>query len=333
MKARRVIPYVYFNDTNISHLISGLTYTDTEDITDDVSISIVRNRNLFDMWPNIGDRITAGADMLNFPVEGKNDYKRIGSFEIDEFSQDENYFKITGVAVPISKSVRAEKKYRTWENIHLSGILGDIAATAGLGALYDSGYDPLFDKQEQSNQSDLEFLSARAKDAGLALKITDGKLVLFDEEQYDAADAVSEIVKGSSLLLREPSFKKSAKNLYSSCEITFTDSKTDNTYSGSFEAPEGLGVNRVLRLRESYNSENDDMNFKRKARHKLREQNKGQQTAEVEVIGNFYYYAGTNIMLRGFGNWDGKYHITEAEHRIGETFTTRLSLRMCLNGY
>lgn len=333
MKARRIIPHVYFNDTNISHLINDMTYTDTEDITDDVSVSIVRSRGLFDMWPSIGDKMTVGADMLNFPTEGQNDYKKIGSFEIDEFSQDESLFKISGVAVPISTAARVEKKYRTWENIRLSGILSDIAAAAGLGSIYDSDYDPLFDKKEQSNQSDLEFLSSRAKEAGLALKITDGRLVLFDEEKYDSAAAAAQITRGSSNVVREPNFKCSSKNLYSSCEITFTDSKTDQTYNGSFAAPENLGVNRVLRLRESYNSEKDDMNFKRKAKYKLREQNKGQWTADIEVVGNFYYYAGTNIILSGWGNWDGKYHITEASHKIGGGFVTSLSLRKCLEGY
>lgn len=324
MKARRIIPYVYFNDTNISHLINSLTYNDTEDITDDVSVSIVHSRGLFEMWPSLGDKMTVGADMLNWPTEGKNDYIRIGSFEIDEFSRDETLFKISGVAVPISTAARVEKKYKTWEKIRLSGILSDIAAAAGLGAIYDSDYDPLFDKKEQSNQSDLEFLSARAKDNGLALKISDGKLVLFDEEKYDSAAAVENIVRGSALVVREPSFKCSSKNLYSSCEITFTDSKTDKTYNGSFTAPDALGVNRVLRLRESYNSEKDDINFKRKAKYKLREQNKGQWTAEIEVVGNFYYYAGTNVLLSGWGNWDGKYHITEAAHKLGGGFTTKL---------
>ncbi len=335
MQARRVIPRVIFKNRNISEIISSITYADTEDITDDVSLTVVDPAMVFtnDLFPKVGDALNIGIKIVNWPTEGKNDYIKLGSFEVDDFTQ-QNTFTINAVSVPITGSARSEKKYRTWENIRLSFILKDIAENAGLGYIYDSSFDPLYDKQEQSNESDLEFLSGLASDDGMAIKISNGKLVIFDKEKYDNQAAVGKIIRGQTNLTAEPSFKCSAKDIYSSCEITFTDSKTDNTYSGSFVAPVPLGVNRILRKRESYNSQSEDINFKRKAKCALREQNENQWTATVEIIGNYYYYAGTNIELCGWGNWDGKYHITQAQHNISSNgFTTKLSLRRCLEGY
>ena len=336
MNARRVVPRIKYRDTNIAELVTSISYSDTEDITDDVSISIADPIRLFatDLFPTVGDKLTVGFELVNYPVEGKSGYIGIGSFEVDDFSQGSNGFTINGVTIPITGSARSEKKYKTWENIRLSGILRDIAVNAGIDCIYDSDYDPLYDKKEQSNESDLEFLSSLANDDGMCIKISNGKLVIFDEAAYDEAEPSQVIIRGQSNITGEPSFNCSAKDIYSSCEITFTDSKTDNTYSGSFSAPNDLGISRVLRLRESYNSEEDDINFKRKARAELRSQNKNQWTAEIELIGNLNFYAGTNVQLQGWHRWDGKYHITEATHTLSrQGFRTQLNLRRCLEGY
>lgn len=339
MDARRCIPKVRFKGVNISDIVNSITYNDTEDLTDDISITVVDPARIFanNLFPAVGDVLTVGLKIVNHPTEGKNDYINLGNFDVDDFSQQQT-FTINAVSVPITGSARSEKKYRTWENIRLSAILKDMAKSMGLKYIYDCEYDPLYDKQEQSNESDLEFLSGLAKDDGMAIKISCGKLVIFDKARYDSMPPVAKIIRGQTNITGEPSFKCSAKDIYSSCEITFTDSSSTkskkNTHSGSFTAPQPLGVNRVLRKRESYNSKKEDINFKRKAKSALREQNENQWTATVELIGNCYYYAGTNVELCGWNKWDGKYHITQARHSVSSSgFVTTLSLRRCLEGY
>lgn len=338
MEARRVVPRVRFKERAISDIVNSITYNDTEDLTDDISITVVDTSMIFadNLFPSVGDVLTVGLKIINHPSGGKNDYINLGNFEVDDFSQQQTV-TINGVSVPITSSARGEKKYRTWEKIRLSTILNDMAKSMGLGSIYDCEYDPLYDKQEQSNESDLEFLSSLAKNDGMAIKISCGKLVIFDKAKYDSAKPVAKIIRGQTNITGEPSFKCSAKGIYSSCEITFTDNSNTKkviTNKGSFSAPEPLGVKRVLRKRESYNSKTDDINFKRKAKSALREQNENQWTATVELIGNCYYYAGTNVELCGWNKWDGKYHITQASHTISSNgFITTLSLRRCLEGY
>ena len=55
---------------------------------------------------------------------------------------------------------------------------------------FDAPDDPVQDRAEQSEQTDLSFLQKLCKDAGLALKVTDKKIVVFDVSKYEKADPV-----------------------------------------------------------------------------------------------------------------------------------------------
>jgi len=50
--------------------------------------------------------------------------------------------------------------------------------------------------------------------------------------------------------------------------------------------------------------------------------------------GDIIYFSGTNVNFVGWGRFDGKYHITNATHTIGNGgYTTALRTRRCLEGY
>lgn len=84
------------------------------------------------------------------------------------------------------------------------------------------------------------------------------------------------IENGLTYIYGYPSFKRNAKNIYTGCEISYFDSKTDKTYKGSFIAPNSPNTGHILRLKENFNSEKDDINLDRKAKSRLREQNKNE---------------------------------------------------------
>lgn len=68
----------------------------------------------------------------------------------------------------------------------------------------------------------------------MCLKVTDSQLIIFDESKYDTLEPLLIIKRGSSNTIGVPKFKRNAKNIYTSCEITYFDSKTDKTYKGFF---------------------------------------------------------------------------------------------------
>jgi phage protein D len=72
----------------------------------------------------------------------------------------------------------------------------------------------------------------------------------------------------------------------------------------------------------------------RRAKAALRESNKDKETASVELaIGNPLIAAGQTFILQGVGQFDGKWFIESATHKLAPMYETSLSIRRCLEGY
>ncbi len=336
MISRRCRVKVGFRGIDISEYVESFTYSDNTDFTDDISV-VLSDRERFwadKFFPETGDILTAEIQVINWNNEGDNRSIKLGSFEVDNVSYNVTKLTLNAVSVPIFSSIRDEKKYKTWENIKLSVIAGDIAGKAELPLVFESDIDPEYDKSEQNNETDLSYLEKLCKSEGLAIKISGKQLIIFDEAKYDTFEPCMTLEAGKSYFYGYPTFKRNAKNIYSGCEIKFFDSKTDKTYTGTFNAPDMAKVNKILRLREKFNSESDTVDYNRKAKAKLREQNKKEWTASVKLKGDIIYFAGTNVNLKGFCKFDGKYNISVCSHSISRSgYIVSLDLRRCLEGY
>ncbi|MER8277389.1 hypothetical protein, partial [Acinetobacter baumannii] len=72
----------------------------------------------------------------------------------------------------------------------------------------------------------------------------------------------------------------------------------------------------------------------RLAKQKLREKNFEEFTGSFSSDGNMGLCAGETIEMLGFGNFSGKYIITQAKHDISSIgFTSSFEIRKCLDGY
>ena len=129
---------------------------------------------------------------------------------------------------------------------------------------------------DQNDKSDLEFLEMLYKSDGLCLKVTNRKLIVFEESKYETKKPITRIIRGHSEIIGHPSFRRNAKDVYCSCTVSHFDPKTDQLYTGYFQAPTVGNVGHELVIREQFNSESDDMNLDRKAKARLREQNKNE---------------------------------------------------------
>ena len=334
-RARRARAKILYNGRDISDHVMDFTYTDNSDKTDDASINLSdREARWAGAWfPETGDTATATIEVFDWNGPNDNRHLSLGSFEIDNVEFAETV-TINAVAVPITCSARSEKKCKAWKKISLSSIAGDISGNAGVELVYDTGIDPFYDNADQNDKSDLEFLEELCKSDGLCMKVTDSQLIVFEESKYDAEPAVVTIMRGSTNIIGFPRFLRNAKNIYTACEIAYFDPKTDKTYKGHFEAPTVGDVGHTLKIRENFNGETDDINLNRKAKARLREQNKNEWTCEITLKGDTSWVAGINIAFVGWHRFDGKYHIMTCTHNVGSGgYTVSLSLRRCLEGY
>lgn len=328
MEARRVKHKIIYKNIDISKYLIDLTYTDNTGLTDDVTMSFYLENDIFGDFLTC-DIIEVYVSLVNWNKEGDNRSYTIGSFEIDSISYSD-VLSITAVSVPITSSIRNERKNKAWENVTLETILKDIAKVNELKPIYLCD-EIVLERAEQEEISDLLFLDYLAKENSAIIKISDGKLILIDETKVDAEKPICTIDKINSQIIGTPTFTINTRNIYRSCEIKYFDETKKKLVEGSF-TDNKIKTGYTLHVKEEYNETTKVVNLTTKAKSLLREQNKKERQCSLSVLGDFKYYAGTNVNIEGYNKFDGKYHIETATHSIGSSgYVTELQLRLCLD--
>lgn len=86
----------------------------------------------------------------------------MGLFEIDEITSSgyPSEVQIKAVSVPDNNTLRGTERSRSWEKAKLQVIANDIASAAGMSLFWDTEENPVLDRAEQTEESDLSFLYA-----------------------------------------------------------------------------------------------------------------------------------------------------------------------------
>jgi hypothetical protein len=299
---------------------------------------------------------------------------KCGTFFVDNvgFRGPPNVVSVRAVSIPTNTGLKNEKRTKSWENMDLQSIAGEIAGKNNLTLAYDTKINPMVKRTDQVEKADIQYIRERAKESSLSVKIHDKKLVIYSEAEYEAKSAVFILRYGDSNIL-EYEFNSKSDDTYSSAENAYVNPETGKLTEAKFtpdKPPEG--VNSTLKLNEkaeirpdgaadmSYNqrmkrrprvkAENwdytDDAAAQnagkgegvkeeslKKCQSKLREKNKKERTGSIKTAGNLNYLSGINFQLIGFGIFDGKWGCDSAVHDLGEGgYTTQLKLHMTL-GY
>lgn len=315
---RDIVPYLL-----------NFTYTDNaSDKADDISFSLEDRERLWinDWFPTKGDRIKASIVIHDW--EGVNQTQSLpcGTFEVDQIdcSGPPNQIKIKAVSTLVSKPMRQEKHTKAWENVKLSTIAGDIASKNGLSLFWDSEKDPLFERRDQIETSDLEFFSGLARDYGVAVKVTDTQLVCYDEEEYEEHSPVGELSYGDKKLISW-SFSSKTSGTYKSAKVQYHDPVKDETFEAEEDDDSVEGTSRTLEINQKADNPED---AKKIAKDKLRNANKKEITGNITLMGDLRFVGGSNVTISGFGAFNGKYVIEKATHTISGSYTTKLDLSM-----
>lgn len=346
MDARRYLVMVSYNGKDISadlqQYLKSVSYTDNmSGEADDLQLTLEDKAGLWQSaWmPKKGATLDVSIRHIN---AGAEQVVRFGLFEIDEITSSgmPSEVQIKAISVPDNNNLRGVERTRSWEKAELKRIANDIAGGAGLELYYDvKDYNPVIDRAEQSEQSDLSFLYQLCADHGLALKICNNQIVIFDEADYEAAEAVALVPKPKASysagsikvldMLKSYSLRSKVRDVYKSCHVKYQDSSTKQKIEATFAAPDKK-IGKTLEVNEQVTSIAD---AERLAKKKLREKNSDEVTGSFSFLGNPELAAAVNIQLSGFGAFDGKYIITKAQHDISAGYTTSIDVRRCLDGY
>lgn len=274
-----------------------------------------------------------------------------GVFELDAVDCQGPPATITikGTSLPFSSPIRQTKKTKAWEKYKLSGIANEMATNASMTVMYLSNSDPDIAREEQTDESDITFLTRIAHTQGLACKATNKNIVIFDQMTYEKMPSVRTITNGDGTYTKYKVSTSNADTQYTSCRVRYVNpqgtliegiAKTSD-YDAEANAKE---VSKSKSTSSSDKTEAQQLEIwqavgsiaeaKTLAEKMLRMHNKFAKTCSFTVPGDPSLVAGANIDIKGFGAFDGKYVINQAKHSIGTSgYQTTISLRNTLEGY
>lgn len=334
-RAELVLKYNGYDlSIDIADSLLDFTYNDAAPgYLDDIQISL-QDRDLNwqspDWIPMQGDKVKAEIRTINWMKDGEIKKIILGDFEVDtiEYSGPPDVVSIKAVSLPISSTGRQEKRTKAWEKVSLRTIAADVAKRSGLKLVYLAPDNPTYDRLEQTEKSDLQFLNDTAVQEGIALKVASKQLVLFDEFEFEKKSPVVTLSRGKDHIISYKFSWATAYATYIACEISYTKPKQKKTLKAVYRPPKAPKLGPVLKVKEQVNSEAEAL---RKAKKMLREKNKEIGKASFSLMGDTRLAAGTTIRIEGFGWFDGKYLIEQATHKIGSSgYTTDIEIRQVL---
>lgn len=339
MLARRAHVEVIYNGIDITGEIHNdllsFSYTDNASGTaDDVSIVLKdETKKYMNHWAfEQGDTVKATIITTNWRKDGEVKKLPCGHFTVDEpeYSGRPSVVNLKANSVPANSNFLHTKRTKVWNNATLKSIGQEVANRYGLKFYFDSSTNPQFKKKEQSEEPDSSFLQTLAEDSSFGFKVTDEKLILFNELEYEKKDAVATFYESNSSVLSY-SFKPTLTDTgYKAVELKYYEPLKKNLISYMFATGEiDEKKDKIYKIKKSVNSLEE---AKLLAQSTLRKLNKKQVTATLEIIGNTSILAATCIELKDFGKFSGKYYIDKASHGISG-YKTSLELHRVLEGY
>lgn len=339
MQARRTTATVIIEGKDITKDIEpyllSVSYTDVlEGESNTAQISLHDRERLFiaDWFPKRGDSAEISLSKLNWTGESDSDSVSFGVFEIDEIenkvsASSGNIASIKLNSIANKSELRSIDKSRSWEKVKLSKIATDLTQEAGLELFFDAD-DVDIERAEQKETSNLKFLHKLCKDNGLCLRVSNGKVIIFDAERYEAKDAVTTLTYGDENIISF-SGKATISKIYKSARVKYQHGKQAEKFDYKFDDPE-KSDGMTLEINQKVDSPAE---AEKLAKKKLKEKNREEITVNLNVIGNFIYLAGQTLELKDFGFYDGRYMIKKVTHSVGKGYTCSLEMYRCVTSY
>ena len=337
-KARCAYVKILYDNKDISADIKSylinMTFDDVlSNEADSITINLQDSENLWkgDWFPTKGAKLTCYIITENWHDDGKIIENPLGIFIIDsiEFSGLPSTVSLKGISIPNNNEL-CKEKYRAWEKTLLSVICKDIANDGALELIYDVDSDIQIDRAEQIGQTNLEFIQKICNDNGLAIKISNNKLIIFDEYKYECQKAIKEIIREDKTLISYH-FKSQLKDIYKGSHVKYQKTDTKEYIEYTFIPKENENIDgKMLEINQEVK---DYAEAERLAKKKLREKNKNEVTASMTIAGGCEYAAGLVYKLTGWQKFDGNYIAEKVSHSIGSGYSITIDLRRVLNGY
>jgi len=223
--ARNIRVIVIFNKVDISeevaHSISSLNYTDnSKNAIDDLEIELenLDYRWLKEWYPDENAQLLVG---IHEELENETNFLDLGTFYVDEPTFEDQKFTLKCLALPLDQNIRDQKNSVAWERVTLKELVMQIANKHEMNAeLYAENV--FFERLDQNKETDLAFINRVVKEIGLNMKVSDDKIIIFDDEEMEKNDTI-EVFNIKDYRIRSFSLKKKNKEIYDKVEVSYYD--------------------------------------------------------------------------------------------------------------
>ena len=231
-----------------------------------------------------------------------------GKFVLDDisFSGPQISCTIGGVSVPAMDDFKSLPRTQTYEKTTIRQIASQVASRAKISLVYEAS-DVQIAEIEQKKKTDSAFLYDLCDKYGLAMKVYNHKIVIFDMAAYEEKKAVHTLEAGKNL--ESWSYNTTVDGTYTGVELSYTD--PDKSTIKVTIGKQGRMYSLNTQASSRYDAE-------LQAEAKVNEANRSAETMTVSVF-PCTLVATQCVNIKGLGNIDGKYFVDKIKHDIGSS--------------
>ena len=304
----------------ISAQATAFSYTDVASgQSDSVSITLydLDKEWMGSLMPKRGARLGASLTLTNWNGEEGVETFDCGNFILDDISFSGRPLScvLGGVSVPAMDDFKSKPRTKTWEKTTIGDIASEIAGRAGVSLHYEAGAIQIAEI-EQNKQTDSAFLYSLCEKYGLAMKVYNHKIVLFDIVAYEG--------KGTVLTLNETDmlsgwrYNTTVEGTYTGIDLNYTDPDTEDSIN--------VTMGRSGRMYAVNTQASSRYDAELQAAAKANAANRNIETMEVPIMANIHIVASQCIQIEGLGKADGKYYIDKIKHSVGSGYKMQLTM-------
>lgn len=335
MKSKLQIEYNGVAATDIiADDCDSFTWTDNASGSADTVTLSLRNDNqkwMKGFFPSKTDVFKAWIKMSNWSEDYEEGKLYCGAFAVDsiKFSGFPEKLQLSGISTSVNSNFNVKQKSKSWEKTTVKTILKDIAKNAGISLTFDAK-DINVDSANQSGNTDLAFAYSLCSEYGLALKLYNKKMVVYDITAYEKKKAKYTIKRDQLGGGDSYSITRQITTVYDSVKMQYTDSKKGDALTYEYKIP-GTSGKRQMFITSKAESYGD---AEKKAKASLRENRRKSQSITLRLIGSAKYVAADTFNLKGFGKLDGKYFIDTATHtKSGGKYTVSITAHLTVTDF
>ena len=300
---------------------TAFSYTDVASgKSDSVSITIadIGMDWLGSLMPKRGASLGASLKLTNWNKEEKTDTFHCGTFILDDISFSGRPLNcvLNGVSVPAMNDFKSLPRTKTWEKTNIEDIATEISKRAGVSLHYEAGTIQIAEL-EQNKQTDSAFLYSICEKYGLAMKVYNHKIVIFDIVAYEAKAAILTLNEKDMLSW---SYNTTVEGTYTGVNLNYTDPDSEDDESIK------VTIGSAGRMYEINSQASSQYDAELQAIATVNAANRKIETMEVSIRANIKIVASHCIEIAGLGNANGKYYVDTVKHNIGNGYKMQLTL-------